>query len=158
MGRLALVGSRSDHVGDMFELMIFLFVPVKASKDLRQRDAGCFDGLEFKIVVHGVTVDVEVTDVVHREAQVFVAAVVGSGAVLQPIAPGIRRHGLLPVRFKLFSGIQTVLLSAQLTEGGTRRRVRVVFRVPIHRMRPPLLLLFLSAACAAWHSSASRSR
>ena len=25
-------------------------------------------------------------------------------------------------------------------------------------MRPPLLLLFLSAACAAWHSSASRSR
>lgn len=65
MGRLALVGSRSGHVGDMFELMIFLLVPVKAAKDFCQRDAGRFDGLEFKIVVHGVTVDIEVTDVVH---------------------------------------------------------------------------------------------
>ena len=45
MGRLALVGRRSGHVGDVLQLVIPLLCGVVAAEDLGQLDAGCLDGL-----------------------------------------------------------------------------------------------------------------
>lgn len=136
MGSLALEGCGASHIGDVFELVVLLPLPVESAQDLFQWDAGRFDGLELEVMVHRVAVHVEVADVINGEAQVLVAAVIGGRAVFQSIAPSILRHGTFPVCLELFSGVQLVLLSSEAAQCPASCRVGVVLMVPAH-WNPP---------------------